>query len=183
MARVVDRLLAQLPGLRSEPVPHWGSSNPFPAVVGGTSTIESFEEAPTHSDLIGAWARVLLGLALGVMMARWPYPRNCGGPLAGYLGALVVVILAGGWAAVAAWRTRTGLAHIVSLILVLYGLILVMAELLPRSGYSVDRATWQCADVTVASAPTSRPSPDPTALYVEGLPLRPATRTNPTFAS
>jgi hypothetical protein len=92
------------------------------------------------------WARVLLGLALGITMAVWPYSRTCGLPLFGYLGALAIVMIAGGWGAVAAWRFRTGLAHIVALILVFYGFMLAAAELLPRTGYSVDRATWQCED-------------------------------------
>jgi hypothetical protein len=81
------------------------------------------------------------------MMAGWPYLRTCGFPLFGYLGAVVTVIMAGGWAAVASWRYRSALAHVVSLILVFYGMTLVVAELLPRTGYAVDQATWQCEDV------------------------------------
>lgn len=88
--------------------------------------------------------RVLLGLTLGVMMAGWPYLRTCGFPLFGYLCAITTVIVAGGWAAVAAWRYRVALAHIVSLIIVFYGIMLVTAELLPRTGYATDHATWQC---------------------------------------
>jgi hypothetical protein len=56
------------------------------------------------------------------------------------------VTLAGGWAAVSAWKYRTALAHIISLILVFYGILLAAAEILPRAGYAADRATWQCEE-------------------------------------
>jgi hypothetical protein len=87
------------------------------------------------------------------MIAWWPYPRSCGFPLVGYLGAVTTIMLAGGWAAVAAWRYRASLAHIISMILVLYGIMLGAAELLPRTGYAVDHATWECQDT--ASPPSS----------------------------
>jgi hypothetical protein len=88
--------------------------------------------------------RLLLGLSLGIMMARWPYSRTCGLPLFGYLSAVVTVMLAGVWAAVSAWKFRTALAHIVAVILVVYGFLLVAAELLPRTGYALYQATWLC---------------------------------------
>jgi len=97
-------------------------------------------------DLLGPWARLVLGLALGTMMAWWPYSRTCGFPLAGYLAAVFTVILGGAWAAVSAWRYRASLAHVLALILVFYGAMLVTAELLPRTGYAVDQATWQCQE-------------------------------------
>jgi hypothetical protein len=106
----------------------------------------SRSESTSESGLIGVWARVLLGLALGVMMAAWPYLKTCGTPLAGYLSAVVTVILSGLWAATASWRYRASLAHIVSLLILLYGILLAGAEVLPRIGYAVDRATWHCPD-------------------------------------
>jgi hypothetical protein len=142
MAGVVDRLLAQLPGLQAEPnraavhqraAGHWTASAPAART-----------EPESPGQLIGIWARVLLGLALGVMMGGWPYLRNCGLPLTGYLGAVLAVILSGVWAASAAWKYRAGLAHIVSLIILFYGTVLAAAEVLPRTGYAVDQATWGC---------------------------------------
>ena len=140
MSGVVDRLLAQLPGLHGEaPVrrsaPRQGSQTP---------TAIHYVDTDFHEDLLGPWARLLLGLALGTMIAWWPYPRNCGFPLLGYLGAVLTIILGGGWAAVSSWRYRAHLAHIISLILMLYGIMLGAAELLPRTGYAVDQATWGC---------------------------------------
>jgi hypothetical protein len=147
MAGVVDRLLAQLPGHHSEPP----ISAARPRASGQWTTPVSLArtESASQSQLIGVWARVFLGLAVGVMMgAGWPYPRACGMPLAGYLGAVVTVILTGAWAASAAWRYRASLAHIVSLIIVFYGIVLAAAELLPRTGYAVDHADWQCEETT-----------------------------------
>jgi hypothetical protein len=143
MARVVDRLLAQLPGLQGEPALSQGSRSRFPTVVGHASATPRLQEA-TQSELIGVWMRLLLGLSLGMMMARWPYSRTCGLPLFGYLSAVVTVMLAGVWAAAAAWKFRTALAHIVALILVVYSVLLVAAELLPRTGYALYQATWLC---------------------------------------
>ncbi|HEU5304545.1 MAG TPA: hypothetical protein VFU40_07870 [Gemmatimonadales bacterium] len=142
MARVVDRLLAQLPGLQVEPVYSQPSSS-RPTVVTAASTAPRLQE-PTQSEVIGVWIRVILGLSLGIMMSSWPYDRACGFPLFGYLVAVLTVVLAGMWAAAAAWRFRSGLAHAVALILVLYGIALTTAELLPRTGYATQRATWSC---------------------------------------
>jgi hypothetical protein len=147
MSGVVDRLLAQLPGLQGgAPV---SRSAPRQVAPPGTS----IHTVPyPMEDLLGPWARLVLGLALGTMMAWWPYPRTCGFPLAGYLTALFTVVLGGGWAAMSAWRYRASLAHVLSLILVFYGMMLVAAELLPRTGYAVDHATWQCEENTHGSS-------------------------------
>jgi hypothetical protein len=148
MAGVVDRLLAQLPGLHSEPPISAARSR----TAGQWTTPVSMArtEPASQSQLIGVWVRVLLGLAVGVMLgAGWPYPRACGMPLAGYLGAVFIVILTGAWAASAAWRCRASLAHIVSLIILFYGILLAAAELLPRTGYAADHAVWQCEDRTL----------------------------------
>jgi hypothetical protein len=151
MASVVDRLLAQLPGLQQSPRSARTSS--YPAVTstypGVTSTVVATPiRAPeiTPKQWIGVWGRVFLGLALGVMLAGWPYMRSCGFPLLGYLGAVLTVILSGLTAAAAAWRHRLGLAHVVALVIVLYGFTLCAAELLPRTGYAVKHATWWCND-------------------------------------
>ena len=41
----------------------------------------------------------------------WPYGSRCGAGLAGYLGAVAVVIAGGVWSAVWTWRHRAGRAH------------------------------------------------------------------------
>jgi hypothetical protein len=81
------------------------------------------------------------------MMAWWPYTRTCGLPLVGYLGATLIVMVTGLWAAAASWRYRVAVAHIIALTVLLYGLTLGVAELLPRTGYAVDHASWQCDEI------------------------------------
>ena len=141
MARAVDRLLAQLPGLQGAPDPPARirpSAGEIRTVVAGRGI-----EPPT---LIGLWGRVALGLALGTMMTGWPYFRECGLPLYGYLFAVAAVVVAGGWIAVTAWKLRNGVAHILALVLFFWGMALTMDVLLPRSGYAAAAATWQCGE-------------------------------------
>src|SRR5580765_3773082 len=102
MARVVDRLLAQLPGLQGAPDP--AASPAFRSTTGEVRVSGGrYVEPPT---LIGLWGRVALGLGLGVMMTAWPYFRECGLPLYGYLFAVAAVVAAGGWTAMTAWHLR-----------------------------------------------------------------------------
>ena len=98
----------------------------------------------TRTDLIALWARVLLGTALGVMITQWPYVHGCGLSLVGYLGAVTMVIVAGGWVAVASWTRRHAAVHVLALLLVLWGIALVAYEILPRVGYAAQQWSWQC---------------------------------------
>ena len=142
MARVVDRLLAQLPGLHGAPEPAPSSSS---TSVGNIRMIS----VPRQSELpsqAGLWGRVTLALALGVMMAAYPYFRDCGLPLFGYLCAVAAVVVAGGWVAMLSWQMRNEIAHVLSLVLILWGLILTSDVMLPRTGYAAVPATWQCGE-------------------------------------
>ena len=82
-------------------------------------------------------------------MAFWPYEAQCGAGLAGYLGAVFMVALSGVWIAVVSWRRRAAWAHIISLLLIMWGGALAAIEILPRVGYaraSLDHpAIWRCA--------------------------------------
>jgi hypothetical protein len=148
MDRVVDRLLAQLPGLQ-------GAGDPPPVATrqqpGPIRFVSSARQHPLPTPA-GLWGRLALGLALGGMITAWPYFRECGFPLIGYMAAVVSVALAGGWVAVIAWKLRNEVAHILALLLVLWGLTLMAEVLLPRSGYAAIPAYWQCGD------PGSEPS-------------------------
>jgi hypothetical protein len=88
---------------------------------------------------------VLLGIGLGAVMTQWPYSHGCGLPLAGYLAAIGVVMLAGAWTAFASWKLRSGLPHVLSLILFYWGIVLAAEQLLPRLGYAATGAGWLCA--------------------------------------
>jgi hypothetical protein len=145
MAGVVDRLLAQLPGLQGQPEPSRAPATRSSSSFGPMNIVPRPEVSPQRR-MLGMWFRVALALSLAVTMGWWPYNRSCGFPLLGYLSAVTTVIVAGVWAAMASWKVRSGLAHTIALILVLFGFVLAGSELLTRNGYAVDRATWQCED-------------------------------------
>ncbi|MES2177249.1 MAG: hypothetical protein V4550_05235 [Gemmatimonadota bacterium] len=95
-------------------------------------------------------ALVRLGLAtvLAVGILFWPYPSRCGVGLAGYLTAVSAVTLGGLWSSVWTWRHRTARAHILSLLLIVWGLVLAASEILPHAGYAKPDAArpvgWSC---------------------------------------
>lgn len=97
---------------------------------------------------LGVMARLVLATALGVGMYFWPYSSRCGPGLFGYLGAVGVLMAAGTWSAVWAWRHRSSRAHILSLLLILWGGTLAAIEVLPRLGYAIPTedhpASWMC---------------------------------------
>lgn len=97
----------------------------------------------------GAFLRLALATVLGVGILFWPYPKTCGLNLAGYLVAAGVVTLGGLWSSVWTWRHRTARAHVLSLLLVLWGLVLAAVEVLPHAGYAKADpsrpAGWSCA--------------------------------------
>ena len=101
-----------------------------------------------RTSTLAAVARLLLATALGVGIMFWPYSAKCGVGLAGYLAAVSVLGVAGAWSAVWTWRHRTSRAHILSLLLILWSLVLAGVEILPRSGYAkptLDHpAGWKC---------------------------------------
>ncbi len=171
MEREVDRLLAQLaqvggpPGHdRSEARESASASSvtPRPMAAGVKRGDRRRGERrrgdrrrgdPRRADLIGLWARVLLGLGLGAAMTQWPYPRACGWPLLGYSAAVAAVVLAGAWIAFTSWKLRRGLPHVLSLLLIYWGLVLAAELLLPRIGYAAEQAAWRCP--AAASRPPS----------------------------
>jgi predicted anti-sigma-YlaC factor YlaD len=140
MSHVVDRLLAQLPGL------HGGSNDYTPARGAGTPAARNVSvsmpfDPPT---VTGLWSRIALSVTLGLMMLSWPYFRDCGLPLFGYLAAVLALVGAGVWTAVIAWELRHAAAHIVSLLILFWGVVLISSEVLSRTGYAAVSATWHC---------------------------------------
>ena len=148
MSHVVDRLLAQLPGL------HGASAEFTPArssVATQARTISS-SSSVNPPTVTGLWCRVALIVTLAIMMLAWPYFRDCGLPLFGYLSAVLALLAAGAWITVMSWQLRSAAAHTVSLLLLLWGLVLAASEILPRTGYAAASASWQCR------APAAGPS-------------------------
>ena len=90
-----------------------------------------------------------MSAAACVSVAFWPYVAQCGLGLAGYLGAVGMVVVSGVWTAVVSWRRRAAWAHVISLLLIMWGAALAALEVLPRVGYaraSLDHpAVWTCS--------------------------------------
>jgi hypothetical protein len=102
MARDVDRLLAQLASTGRPAVdPPARSSSERQRRI----TRVSSATTGSRGDRIGLWARVALGVSLGGLITQWPYLHSCGLPLAGYLGAVTMVMVAGAWGAVVSWNS------------------------------------------------------------------------------
>ena len=128
--KVIARQPAQVPGAPAGPPGLAARAGPGP---GG------------RLAAITTWLRVLLGLALAVGITKWPYPNACGLNLAVYLGAIITVIIAGLWSSITSWQRRLGLAHTLSLVVLLWGTILASREVLPRVGYAKQVRTWSCS--------------------------------------
>ena len=104
-----------------------------------------------------AFLRLGLATAAAVGILFWPYASRCGLGLTGYLAAIAGVTIAGLWSSVWTWRHRTARAHVLSLILVLYGMVLGAVEVLPRVGYAKSDtsrpAGFACHDPAPVSVP------------------------------
>ena len=132
----IDKIMAKAP--TSSPV---ASGGPVPVPRSGGPPLV----APAGGKgAFSTWLRVLLAVVLAGAMTQWPYGNRCGIPLFLYLGSAGVVALAGLWSGVTSWRRRLGLAHGISLLVLLWGLILAAAVVLPRIGYAKATATWFC---------------------------------------
>lgn len=121
-----------------------------PAPVAATPPRTAAPTAPSAATTtFGVFARLSLAVALGVGIVFWPYSARCGLGLAAYLGAVAALVIGGGWSALWTWRHRAARAHMLSLMLVLWGLVLAGIEVLPRVGYAIPTAahpaTWSCS--------------------------------------
>ena len=118
---------------------------PTPAAAGAPVERRGVER---KGSSLGAFLRLALSVALGVGILFWPYDARCGFGLFAYLAAVGVVTASGVWSAVWTWRHRTSQGHILSLLLILWGLVLGSVEVLPRVGYAkavIGRPTmWMC---------------------------------------
>lgn len=142
--REVDRLLAKLPAAETQSSPRRSDPTvPRPAVTHGSASAPS-----SPPGALGTWIRVVLGVLAGAGMTQWPYTHGCGLWLFGYLGGVGAVIVAGVWSGIASWKARLSFAHVLSVVLMMWGLVLAAREVLPRVGYAQVEAPWFCPDVT-----------------------------------
>jgi hypothetical protein len=159
MMREVNRLLAQLehtaPRLQAA-TPERASEAP-PSRQLPTKSGEVAPSPPKRGRVAALWSGVFLAVALGVMMTQWPYPKDCGLPLLSYFGAVAAVLFAGAGIAFDSWRLRIGVAHILSLMLMFWAMVLAAEQVLPRVGYAADQASWRCvSDPSPRSSSTDR---------------------------
>ncbi|HEX2218670.1 MAG TPA: hypothetical protein VHG35_07675 [Gemmatimonadales bacterium] len=147
LARDVDRLLAQLSG-GGRPV---ATSPSISAPQRRITRVSSSTPTASRAGAIALWARVALGVTLSALVTQWPYGRTCGWSLAAYIGAVSMVVVAGLWIALVSWKLRSGAAHAMAFLLLIWGMVLAAERVLPRVGYAADQASWLCAgDTSIA---------------------------------
>lgn len=132
----IDKLIGKMPAPAKLPAPAAGKAAAGPPTA----------PAPRvqRREVWGVWARVGLGLLFSAAITQYPYAHQCGIGLALYSGVVGMVLLSGIWSAMVAWRRRMGLAHTVSLLIVLWGLGLVVSVWLPRSRFVAEPLQWLC---------------------------------------
>lgn len=121
---------------------------PTPAELRQRHEVERREEQEAKTGAFGVYVRLSLVLSLCLGMFSWPYDVSCGASLFGYMAAVSTVLVGGFWTSLTTWRHHMARSHIVALLVVLCGLTLAAAQVLPRVGYASpapDRATtWGC---------------------------------------
>ncbi len=127
--------------------------------------------APTVATTGGTWrgwVKVTIAVAAAAGLMYWPWPARCGPPLIGFTAATGSVALLGLWSAIGTWRHRLGLAHVASLLVIVWGMLLGAREVLPRIGYAVPTAArtvgWSCDGIAPAPTPSTTPSAAPTSV-------------------
>jgi len=105
------------------------------------------------------WLRLSLALVLGVGMTQWPYLHGCGLPLFAYLGGAITVVAASIWSMISSWRSRSTVAHFLSIVLLFWGSALSAREILPRVGYAKQGANWMCAQPGQPNPQPGQPNP------------------------
>jgi hypothetical protein len=99
------------------------------------------------------WFWTALAVVLAVALLLWPFDRNCGIRLVFFIGAGGLALLAGVIGALTSWAHHRGLAHLLSLVVIVWAGLLVTREILPRVGYAKAARDWTC--------PPPPPVPDP----------------------
>ena len=129
---------------------------PVPAPVGRTPA----PGAPVRRRSVAlTWFWVALALAMGLALLLWPYQRTCGLQLIFFLGAAGVTGVIALLAALASWSHRRGLAHVLSLLVILWTGFVVFREVLPRVGYAKTSLVWMCETAPAAPPATRSTAP------------------------
>lgn len=119
--------------------------------------------AVARGSVAMTWFWVALALLLAAALPLWPYGKGCGLQLFFYLGAAGLALLAGATGAVNSWRSRSGLAHLLSLVVIGFAGVMGAREVLPRVGYAAESRTWLCPSAPEPAPPAASPSAPPPA--------------------
>jgi hypothetical protein len=148
----VDKLLAKLPtyeSTRPSGRPPLGGAELGDPTVRRSAAGEALRRGGTAAAM---WGRVALGVVLAIGVTTWPYSHVCGLKLMFYLTGVTMLLVAGVWSALATWKRRAGAAHVLSLLVVGWGLGLAAQAILPRTGYAAERAIFFCPEPTAPPA-------------------------------
>ena len=134
----IDKAIARQP---APAAPAIGTARPIPQ--------------PSRRFVALTWFWTALALILAVALPLWPNDKSCGLRLVFYLGAAGIALLMGVLGALSSWSYRRGLAHLLSLLVIVWAGVMAMREILPRAGYARQELTWSCPE----AAPVDTPSP------------------------
>ena len=159
-----EQLLAQNNTTQRAPLtaPSGGKSAPAPKASAALA-------APARSPRSWvAWVQLTVAIAAGVGLWFWPWATRCGLNALSFTAATGAVTALGLWSAVGSWRHRQGIAHILSFVVMIWGLVLGAREVLPRMGYAIPTlarpAGWSCdaattLPITLPSIPSTTITP------------------------
>ncbi|HSY83950.1 MAG TPA: hypothetical protein VK807_19465 [Gemmatimonadaceae bacterium] len=105
----------------------------------------TLERQERTAMIVGTGGRFVLVFALAMAINFWPYGHACGFGLFTYLFAELLIIIGGLWTVAWTWRHRMVRGHAVAMVMVLWGIALVAAQVLPRVGYAAEAAKWWCS--------------------------------------
>lgn len=136
------------------------SGGSAPAPQGGGASAPAAPSVPGgRRAWLGMWVRTLLVVGLAVGLNAWPWSHYCGWRVYWYVTGISILALASLWVMLVSWRRRSGLTHILGLLLLGYAVWLGAVEVLPRIGYAKVQKSWSCA-VPVQQPPAgSQPPP------------------------
>jgi hypothetical protein len=123
---------------------------PVPAPPGGAG----MPTPPSQRRFVAlTWFWTGLALVLALALPLWPNDKSCGIRLVFFLGAAGIALLMGILGALSSWSYRRGLAHLLSLLAIVWAGIMAAREILPRAGYAKEELHWTCPEEPPAPAP------------------------------
>lgn len=131
----------------------------------GTGPVQTGSPPPTGQRRFVAltWFWTGIALLLAVALLLWPFDRNCGIRLIFFIGAGALALLAGVIGALTSWAHHRGLAHLLSLLVIVWAAVMVAGQILPRAGYAKEARDWTCPPPPPVPnpAPPAQPSGQP----------------------